>query len=265
MKAISEFSRGLGFAVRGFNYVYREGRGLARYALWPILITFTSLFLALRFVVQRASGWAAAIWTRPSGEELIDTLLRGLYYVYEPLVYLLGIALAIVTAAVASSLIAAPFNDALSSEIERRERGDEDEAPFSLASLAADLGLTFKMELSKLALYLGVMLPLFIASLIVPGAGQLLYAGFGFLFTLGYFALDYIDWPASRRGFDFRARLRILRAYWPRLVGFGLGISFLLAIPFLNLFFMPAAVAGGTLLFLDLEATREELMSLKKG
>jgi len=39
--------------------------------------------------------------------------------------------------------------------------------------------------------------------------------------------------------------------------GFGTGVWLFLFIPFLNLFFMPAAVAGGTLLYLDLEGPGE--------
>ena len=35
--------------------------------------------------------------------------------------------------------------------------------------------------------------------------------------------------------------------------GFGTGVWLFLFIPLVNLLFMPAAVAGGTLLFLDLE------------
>ena len=37
------------------------------------------------------------------------------------------------------------------------------------------------------------------------------------------------------------------------MLGFGAGVYLFLMIPLVNLFFMPAAVAGGTLLFLDLE------------
>lgn len=55
MNPASELVRGLGFALRGFNCIYRERRGLMRFALWPLLITFGTLALALRFVFQRAS------------------------------------------------------------------------------------------------------------------------------------------------------------------------------------------------------------------
>lgn len=266
MNPASELVRGLGFALRGFNYIYRERRGLMRFALWPILITFGTLALALRFVFQRASEWAAALWSPPTGEGAIGTVLRGIYFLYEPLVYLVAIVIAILAAALASGVIASPFNDALSTEIEPREAGrrKEDEGGFSIRSLVTDLDLTLKIEFSKLALFFGVMIPLFITSWIVPGVGPILYATFAYLFSLAYFALDYIEWPASKRGIDFRGRLRLLRAFFPRMADFGLGISFLLAIPFINLFFMPAAVAGGTLLFLDLEAIQNELNALKK-
>jgi len=38
--------------------------------------------------------------------------------------------------------------------------------------------------------------------------------------------------------------------------GFGTGVWILLFVPLVNLFFMPAAVAGGTMLFLGLERAR---------
>ncbi|HVZ35853.1 MAG TPA: EI24 domain-containing protein, partial [Polyangiaceae bacterium] len=111
-----------------------------------------------------------------------------------------------------------------------------------------------RLELFKLALYAGVMGPLWVASWLVPGAGQALYAGFAWLFTSFYFALDYVDWPASRRGLDVRQRLSLLGVRPLTTLGFGCGVAACLFVPLLNLFFMPLAVAGGTRLFLDLSS-----------
>jgi len=102
-----------------------------------------------------------------------------------------------------------------------------------------------------------VMVPLFVASFALPVAGQAVYSIFGFVFTAMYFALDYIDWPATRRGQGVGERLRIGRQRFVPMFGFGTGVWLFLFIPFLNLFFMPAAVAGGTLLYLDLEGPGE--------
>jgi len=72
--------------------------------------------------------------------------------------------------------------------------------------------------------------------------------------SAAYFALDYVDWPATRRGLSVRARFALLRRHPLRMLGFGCAVWMCLFVPLLNLLFMPLSVAGGTLLFLDLEA-----------
>ena len=42
-------------------------------------------------------------------------------------------------------------------------------------------------------------------------AGLLAYALFGFVFTATYFAVDYVDWPATRRGYGVRRRAALVR------------------------------------------------------
>jgi CysZ protein len=114
------------------------------------------------------------------------------------------------------------------------------------------------LEIAKLGLWALVMIPLFVLSLVVPVVGQIIYAVFGFFFTAAYFAVDYIDWPASRRNRGISYRFSMLRAHFLPMLGFGTGVWLFLFVPLLNLLFMPAAVAGGTLLFLDLERARDE-------
>jgi len=161
---------------------------------------------------------------------------------------------AFVVVAASSTVIAAPFNDALSEEVERLVAGRE-AAPFNLAAVLRDIGRTLRLELLKLSIYLLVMVPALLLSWIVPVVGNILYTVFGFFFTTFYFAVDYVDWPASRRNLGVRQRLRWMRARWFTLLGFGSGVWLLLFLPLINLLFMPAAVAGGTLFFLDCERT----------
>ena len=79
----------------------------------------------------------------------------------------------------------------------------------------------------------------------------------GFALTALYFALDYVDWPIARRGLGLRYRRELLARGGATLFGFGAGVWLFLLVPLLNLFFMPAAVAGGTLLYLELEGPRQ--------
>ena len=49
----------------------------------------------------------------------------------------------------------------------------------------------------------------------------------------------------------------ITRRQLPAVAGFGTGVWVLLFIPLVNLLFMPAAVAGGTMLFVELQSTEK--------
>ncbi len=246
------FLRGVRYPFWGLRFVYREERGLARFWIWPILVTAALSIGSLAAVLAKHEALFAMLWSEPSGDGVLGFLASALYAVADVLFALVLAAVGLVLAVLLGSLAAAPFNDALSEEVERILTG-RPARPFSLRAVLADLARTVRIEVAKLLAYAAVMLPLFVISFLVPGVGHAVYAAFGFAFTSFYFALDYVDWPASRRGRGVRDRLAFARANLPAMVGFGVGVWAFLAIPVLNLFFMPAAVAGGTKLFLDLE------------
>ncbi|MGE3636870.1 MAG: EI24 domain-containing protein, partial [Sandaracinaceae bacterium] len=151
-----------------------------------------------------------------------------------------------------SNVLAAPFNDLLSEEVEHLATGARG-PPFSLKVLLRDTVRTIGLELVKWAIYLAVMLVLLIVSNVVPVVGHVLSSIVGFLFTTLYLAIDYIDWPSSRRNRSIAYRFSVVREHFGAMLGFGSGVWLFLFLPLVNLLFMPAAVAGGTLMFLDLE------------
>jgi len=146
--------------------------------------------------------------------------------------------------------VAAPFNDALSEAVERILTG-ESAPPFSLRRMVADIGRTLRLELLKVLVYLAVVGPMFLASFIIPGVGQVLSL-VGFVLTAVYLGIDYVDWPAARRNWSVSDRVAFTRRQLPAVAGFGTGVWLLLFVPLVNLLFMPAAVAGGTMLFVAL-------------
>ena len=262
MNPITSFKRGMAHALGGLRYVYRDHPSLARFYVWPIVIMGGALYFAFRYVFRSYESWGASLWAAPDGEGFFAWVAEKLHTAFELAVLGIALALALLVAALVSSLVAAPFNDALSEAVEELETG-KGGPPLSLAGIARDVARTLRVELGKLGIYAGVMVPLFVVSLLVPGVGQAIYTVFGVLFTLTYFAIDYVDWPASRRGLGLDARLALLREHKSTMLGFGAGVWVLLLIPIVNLFFMPAAVAGGTRLFLDLEANRSLPPSVK--
>ncbi|MCA9530222.1 MAG: EI24 domain-containing protein [Myxococcales bacterium] len=245
------FAAGFRYPLRGGRFVYVEHRSLARYWIWPILITVVAL-VGVGFGAAHAAELLGELWTRPPASA--SAWLRFAYGAASVLAGVLIALFGLITVALLTSVIAAPFNDLLSEEVERLATG-QPPLPFRLRKMLADLVRTVRLELTKLGLYLAVMVPAWLLSWIVPGVGQVVYTVFAFGFTATYFALDYIDWPASRRDRAVRERLRMVRRHLPTMLGFGTGVWVLLFIPFVNLFFMPAAVAGGTLLFLDVDGS----------
>lgn len=252
VRTVKDFWSGFRYPFKGARFVYIKHLGLARFWIWPIIIT------ALVFTGVAACVWLfhddllALMWAEPTGDGAWAGVQRVIRPVAQVILFIVLIVAGLFAVYVLTSLFAAPFNDMLSEEVERISLGRE-APPFSLRRLVRDLLMTLRLELSKAVIYVLVMIPAFILSLLVPVVGQVVYAIFGYFFTMVFFAIDYTDWPLARRGWGVRRRIRILRANLARMLGLGAAVWLLLIIPFVGLMFMPAAVAGGTLLVLDLE------------
>lgn len=249
------FLRGLGYPLRGARFVYLQHPGLVRYWIFPILITAAALAAVSYGAFHYYDDLSAALWSLlPAswGEATgwVAKLLAAVRGFMSVLVAMALLLLGLVTVLILSSVVAAPFNDSLSEAVECIVTGQQAPA-FSLRRLLADVGRSIRVELFKVVLYLAVVGPLFVGSFFLPVLGQLMSV-VGFLFTVLYFGIDYVDWPAARRSWSVSDRLGLVQRQFAAILGFGSGVWVLLFVPLLNLFFMPAAVAGGTLLFLDL-------------
>ncbi len=249
------FLRGLGYPLRGARFVYLQHPALARYWVFPILITAAALGAVSYGAFHYYDDLSSALWSLlpESWGEATGWLAKLLAAVRGFVSVLVAIALllmGLVSVLILSTIVAAPFNDALSEAVEGLVTGQQAPA-FSLRRLLADVRRTIRIELFKVVLYLAVVGPLFVGSFFLPILGQLMSV-VGVLFTVLYFGIDYVDWPAARRSWSVSDRVGLVQRHFAAISGFGSGVWILLFVPLLNLFFMPAAVAGGTLLFLDL-------------
>ena len=252
---VHDFFRGLSYPLRGY-LALRRHRELARYWRAPIVLTALALLGSGILAALYHDELLALLWRDPGGRGY--GVLGVLYALARAVSFLLSLAVLVFACVSVSTLLASPFNDALSEALELREAG-RPPPRFSLTHLMLDLFRSAGLALFRLALYAAVMGPLWLVSWFAPGVGQVVYMGALVLFTAAYFALDYVDWPAARRGWPIRARFALLGRYPWLMFGFGLAVWGCLFVPLLNLVFMPLSVAGGTLLFLDLEAgTRSE-------
>ena len=65
--------------------------------------------------------------------------------------------------------------------------------------------------------------------------------------------MDYSDINLVRRTYSTREKMRLWSLHQWRFLGYGFSFCFLIAIPIVNIFVIPAACAGGAILFLELD------------
>lgn len=241
-----------GYPFRGARLVYREHPELARYWAPPIVLAAIAMACAAWLVLEHRDALFQMMWPAThGGDGWLDALMRGARSFVRFIITLLAIGIGFVVALFTAQIAAAPFYDALSHAVEALRAGHSPE-PTSLAELLRDAARSVQLATVKLAIYIAWMVPLWLLGLFVPVVGPISQAALGFALTVAFLAVDHLDWAAARHGLSVGERLGLLGAYPGPLLGFGLCVWCFLFIPVVNLFLIPAAVAGGTLLFIDL-------------
>ena len=96
--------------------------------------------------------------------------------------------------------------------------------------------------------------PIFIVHWLVPPLAPLCWLA-GLVQTALFFAFDGFNEPLHRRGLGFAAKWRFLVDHLAESLGFGSLVAVLMAVPLVSVLVAPIAVVGGTLLFVELEAS----------
>lgn len=216
--------------------------GLARYTWLPVLVSLvvTTAGLVVAFgYIGDLSAWLTR--QLPDWLEFLSLILA-------PMLYLLGVLIGAWLFALLAVIIASPFLGDLSIEVERRGFGSGPEhVPSIWASAAGAIG----RELRKLGYHLPRLLLVFLLTLIpvLNAAAPFLW----FLFGAWTMAVQFCDYPNENRGRPFRDTVALLKQHRAAALGYGGCAALALAIPLLNFLLIPVAVAGGTVLWRQLE------------
>jgi CysZ protein len=229
---------GMDCFIKGLLLITKPG--LRQYVVIPFLINFVVLSLLIAYGVTQYDQWMNML------TDSLPEWLGFLSWIIGVLAILMGIALLLYAFTIIGNIIAAPFNALLSVKVEEHLLGItlESDTPFHMVALRS-----VAREFSKLRYYLPRLLGLLVVTLI-PGVNTL--APFlWLLFGAWMMAVQYTDVAADNNELAFAAlRVRLgqhkLDALW-----FGLVVYILVAIPLLNLILIPAAVAGGTVFWVE--------------
>ena len=214
-------------------------------ALIPIIINTLVLTLFFWITVRYFGGWLDSLL--PQSQEWYWIALTYLLMVLVSIILLLAI---VFTFTVTANILASPFNDSLSSQTELMVRGGS-ETPFSIRLALKEAGRTVKEEIKKAVFYLVVVAALLLLNLL-PLVGSVVYSILFFLFTTFWLGLSFLDYALARKGYGLRDKIRYARRHTCSVLGYGLGVFLGLLIPVFNLLFIPMAVVGGTILYINL-------------
>lgn len=234
------------YVLRGAAFL-RDNRVLWKYAAAPLAISTAvlgvSYILLYHFLKKLLSPYISEAW-----------YVQILYYVLLVVfVVLFAVIFFFLFSRVASAL-AAPFNEVISQKTEELVLGSFVETPFSMMQLVRDSTRSIVHSFRILGLYVGMLVAALLL-LLIPGAGPLLFSAAGALLSAYMFAYEYLGYCMDRRRFTFSEKRAFFRSHFRSVMGFGLGSVAVATVPVVNLLFIPAAVIGGTLLFLELHGS----------
>ncbi len=218
------------------------------YCLAPVGINLVLFALFSWFSYTRFEQWLRPLL--PTGE---GWWWAAAFYLLAVVAVLILLVVEVFLFAVVGQLVAAPFLELLSRRAEALG-GPAGLAPWAETSLWQDALRLGGQALKRLALYLGLMIPLGLINLL-PVVGNLLYAGLTFVMTCFFLALSFLDLPLDRRGLSFKAKLDYLRGLGLTGLAFGAAVFALGLVPLLNLALLPLAAVGATLLYLERPGT----------
>lgn len=211
------------------------------FILIPLAINILIFAIATSYVWYRTSELAEYV------EFELPDWLSFCQYLVIPLVLLVFMVLSYYLFATVAGILAAPFNGILAGKadeiIQQRRLKDE-----SVSTTLKDVPRIIAHILRVLAYTLPRML-LALLMLLIPVVGYICWLVFsGWIVAIGY-----LDCAGDNHHKSLKSLVESMRVNRTACIGFGISVYFMMLIPFLNLFVIPAAVCGSTKLLADLD------------
>lgn len=231
---------GLTLPLRALRLIVSQ-RSLLAWSLFPLVLTLALSIWGVSWVKSELMAygihWLAGLGYSPESLTVQAALI---------FLQIVLFALAAISFSFFATLFASPFNDFLSEATEPHCAPTLPKLPpeasrlrWKIRAVWIDIVKSFLVTTLQLIL-IGIGL---LASWI-PGLNLI-----PFLLAFSLLTFQFVSYPQTRRGEDFRQSIRFLSRHSFASLGFGLSFGSLFAIPFVSAFALPLAVVGGTLLY----------------
>lgn len=227
------FFDGVHYLFAGFGLITKPG--LKRFVIIPLLINivvFTLLFLLMKHYMGAFNDWVSGYL--PAWLQWLSAVIWLLFFVGFFLVFICAFA-------ACGAIAAAPFNGLLAEKTEQYLTGQQpvDRGLLeNLKDVPRIIGRQFAIIFFYLPRALLILLLFFVP--VIHGIAVILW----FLFSAWFLAMQYIDFPTDNHRIPV-AEVRVwLDERRAATLGFGMSLMFVMSIPVLNFFAIPAAAAG---------------------
>ena len=241
---MKEFLFGFTYPFRSLKFFFSHSV-LIKYSIAPMLINlliYGSIFiLSYSWLMGSLEKWLgienteAGFW------------LKFLHTALLIIGFLLVLFICYLLFTILGNIVTAPFNEEISQRVEEIVTGTKEGHKMGFWE---DAYMSIKGEIQKLAFYLIILLFIFSLNLI-PVAGSVVSSIIGVIFSSYYNALDFLDYPMTRKKMRFLDKLKVTRKGKLVTYGFGFIAFLLLFLPIVNVFMKPILVVAGTSLFYE--------------
>lgn len=240
---MNHFIQGFFYPFKCINLFFKFPKLIA-YSIVPMIINMIIYGTIFYFTYKWITGKTSEMVTANESNKILFGLIQTFLKIFS---FFLVLLICYFLFIVFGGIVAAPFNDRISRLI--GEKLFEEKVSNNL-TFFKEAVVSIKEELKKILFYFLIIIPLFLINFI-PMIGSTISVIFGTGFSFFYNALDYLDYPLSRRLVPFRQKLKVVNSKKTLSYGFG-GIAFILTfLPVINVLFNPLLVAAGTKLFFE--------------
>ena len=252
---MNEMGRGFDYFMEGFRIIRQPG--MRRYVWIPIFLNTVIFVFIFRWAWQAFDGWMSSLMGYiPGWLEFVSWLLWGVFAI-------LLVLLIVYAYVFFATLIGAPFYALLAEKVEVRLRGGRRQDAGGWQEWMLLVPRTLWREVVKLLYYLPRALVLFVLGL-MPVV-QMVSTVLWWLLSAWMMALEFFDYIADNNGQPFSAVKRFARERRALALGFGGSVWVGTLIPFVNLFAIPAAVAGGVACWVREGGSMKPLATMQSG
>ncbi len=248
---MKEFFFGFIYPFKSINFFFKHPK-LILFSIVPFLINIiiygTIFILSYKWIIGFSGKVTGAqdinaVWW----QELLNVLILIISFI----ILLFICYLAFITL---SSIITAPFNEKISCYVE--EVVTKEKVKYDVG-FWKDAWFSIKAETLKIIFYLSIIIPILLLNLI-PVIGSIFSTIFGTFFSFFFNALDFLDYPMTRKFYNLRKKIKVIMSKKLLSLGFGASVFIIMFLPFINVLLKSICVTSGTALFFEKEYILEK-------